>query len=134
MESIYMVDRYTRMLKPILELVNVLLISTTGEVQYTPKFEKWASIQEALVYILKDQNVEITLSSLYLLQLVTGFLFQLSNNPYYFVDLEKRGLDQLDNLMMGLITKYCVPRDWTSMVVPTNAEETKWSKQSVPGK
>ncbi|GAN03566.1 hypothetical protein MAM1_0043c03021 [Mucor ambiguus] len=126
--------RYRRLLIPILELVNVMLKDKMNHFMAYDmlKFEEWVKKQGILLHILKDQNKHTTLSTLYILQLTTSLVFQLSCQRDYFVSLEERGLDAIDHAMMNLITKYCLSRNWASVVVPTNEEEEKWATEKVP--
>lgn len=98
------------------------------------QFELWVKKQDVLVNILKDEDMEATLSSLHILHFTVSLLYQLSKQPFYFVDLEKNGLAELDYLLMNLIPKYCLPRDWASVVIPSKTEEYEWHLQTVPGK
>lgn len=126
--------RYRRLLIPILELVNVMLKDKMHHFMAYDmlKFEEWVKKQGILLHILKDQNKQTTLSALYILQLTTSLVFQLSCQRDYFVGLEERGLGAIDASMMNLITKYCLSRNWASVVVPTNKEEEKWATEKVP--
>lgn len=126
--------RYRRLLIPILELVNVMLKDKMDHFMAFDmlKFEEWVTKQGILLHILKDQNKQTTLSALYILQLTTSLVFQLSCQRDYFMNLEARGLGAIDAAMMNLITKYCLSRNWASVVVPTNEEEEKWATEKVP--
>lgn len=126
--------RYRRLLIPILELVNVMLKDNMSHFMTYDmlKFEEWVKNQDILLHILNDQNKQTTLSALYILQLTTSLVFQLSCQRDYFVGLENRGLDAVDSATMNLINKYCMSRNWASVVVPTNEEEEKWANEQVP--
>lgn len=119
---------------PILELVCVLLARSEGQGIESYGFLRWIKAQDVLVSILTDENAQTTLSSLYILQLTVSLLYQLSNCSDYFVSMEEHGLDKLDSLLMSLIPKYCLPKDWSSIVVPSTPEEITWDKRNVPGK
>lgn len=126
--------RYRRLLIPILELVNVMLKDTMNHSRAYDMldFKEWAKKQGILLHILKDQNKQTTLSALYILQLTTSLVFHLSCQRDYFVGLEESGLAAIDSAMMNLITKYCLSRNWASVVVPTNQDEEKWATEKVP--
>jgi hypothetical protein len=114
-------------------LVNVILKSLTG-IQGAEKLqiETWVKDQVVILSILKGDST--TLSSLYILQLVTMLMYQLSCQNGFFEGLDKRGLDVIDAALMNLIPKYCQWRNWTSSIVPTNDKEKAWIKEKVPGK
>lgn len=126
--------RYRRLLIPVLELVNVMLKDNMDNFMAYDmlKFEEWVKNQAILLHILQDENKQTTLSALYILLLTTSLVFQLSCQSDYFVGLENRGLDAVDSATMNLITKYCLSRNWASVVVPTNEQEEKWATEQVP--
>jgi hypothetical protein len=121
------------LLKPVLELVITLLTSIPKEEMEMGQLETWTKKQDVIVYILKGELNEKTLSSLYVLQLTTSLIYQLSCQPYYFEELDTKGLNQLDSLMISLIPKYCVSKYLATTVVPTGFDEDGWAKQSVVG-
>jgi hypothetical protein len=130
----YKVERHARILTPILELMNALLVSVGSQSEYEYSFRSWIKDQAILVYILKDEKTKTTLSALYMLQLTTSLLYQLSCQQDYFDEMESIGLEKLDSLMMNLIPKYCLPRDWASVLEPVGIEEINWSKHLLPSK
>lgn len=125
-------ERHSQLLTPILELVNVMLKSLS-QVQGDEmrRFENWIVKQDIILYILQDDEKETTLSSLYVLQLITSLIYQLSRRKDYFLDLDKRDLSIIDSTMMNLIPKFCFLRDWATNVKPTNKQEIKWSTEIV---
>lgn len=122
------------MLTPVLELADALLTSISSEDTSIVVFESWLTKQSVVVQILEDKLTERRLSSLYILRLATTLLRQLGDQPFYFADLEKRGLDMIDSLMMSLIPKYCVSRNMAASVLPTCMDEERWARQIIIGK
>lgn len=133
-DSAHKVERHERLLTSILVLVNALLMSSGGQGDNLQQFEFWVKKQDVLVNILKDDTTEPTLSSLHILHLTVSFLYQLSKQAFYFVDLEKNGLAEFDSLLMSLIPKYCIPTDWASVVKSTEMKEIDWPSTTVSGK
>lgn len=97
------------------------------------RFEHWVVKQDIILHILQDDEKEITLSSLYALQLITSLIYQLSCRKDYFMDLDKRGLATIDSTIMGLIPKYCLLTDQATKVKPTCKVEIEWSNEKAPG-
>jgi hypothetical protein len=114
--------------------MDALLVSIGSELADQYGFKAWVKNQEVLLNILKDENTKTTLSVLYMLQLTTSILYQLSCQTHYFDDMENSRLKELDSLMMNLIPKYCLSRNWASIVEPVGLEEIAWSKHFLPGK
>lgn len=114
-------------------LINALLMSSGGQGENTEQFQFWVKEQSVLVDILNDQHKEPTLSSLHILHLTVSLLYQLSKQPFYFVDLENNGMAELDSLLMNLIPKYCVPKDWASVVKPSKLTEYDWPMATASG-
>lgn len=114
--------------------MNELLVRSQGNIIETNYFINWARKQSVLVSILKDENAEATLSSLYILQLTVSLFYQLSNHPFYFATLQSNDLEIIDSLLMRLIPRYCVPENRPSVIVPSTPEEHTWAKQRVSGK
>jgi hypothetical protein len=96
------------------------------------QIETWIKHQDVILNILKDDSTT-TLSSLYILQLATMFMYQLSCKNGFFESLEKRGLHLIDAALIKLIPKYCQCRNWASSVAPTNDKEKAWAKEKFPG-
>lgn len=96
------------------------------------RFENWIVKQDIILYTLQEDDKETTLSSLYVLQLITSLIYQLSHRKNYFLDLDKRDLSTIDSTMMNLIPKFCFLQDWANNVKPTNKEEIQWSTDRAP--
>lgn len=131
-DTAYKIERHGRILTPILELVNTVLVSIGSQVADQYAFISWIKKQQAIVHILKDENTKTTLSALYILHLTTSILYQLSCQTHYFDDVENNGMKELDALMVKLIPKYCLSRDWATAIQPVSPEEIILS--AVPGK
>lgn len=131
-DTAYKIERHARILTPILELVNTVLVSIGSQVADQYPFISWVKRQEAIVHILKDENTRTTLSALYILNLTTSILYQLSCQTHYFDDVENNGMKELDSLMVKLIPKYCLSRNWATAIQPVGLEELGLS--DVPGR
>lgn len=117
---------------PVLELINVILKSLSGTRSAEKlQIETWVKDQKVILDILKDGCT--TLSSLYVLQLVTMLMYQLSCQNGFFENMDKRGLDAIDSALMKLIPKYSECRTWTSSVIPATDKEKEWTKEKSPG-
>lgn len=126
-DTAYKIERHGRILTPILELVNTVLVSIGSQVADQYAFISWIKRQQAIVHILKDENTKTTLSALYILHLTTSILYQLSCQTHYFDDVENNGMKELDALMVKLIPKYCLSRDWATAIQPVSPEEISLS-------
>ncbi|OBZ90190.1 hypothetical protein A0J61_01778, partial [Choanephora cucurbitarum] len=127
-------EHQKKVLSPVLELVNSIL-KTVIEYQdiELEQIKLWIAHQSMILSILRDTEKRMTLSSLYLLQMATSLIYQLSTQPGYFKDLDRKGLKPLDDAMVTLIPNFCISQDVFSKVIPSNADEERLAKEKTSG-
>ncbi|KAG0171913.1 hypothetical protein DFQ28_000778 [Apophysomyces sp. BC1034] len=125
---------YEQMLVPAFKLI-VGLLCSVGRVDtiMLEKLESWTKKQQqALIYILRDEQQPATLSSLTQLKLVTSILYHMSCRPGFFEDLVSRSLNHLHTAMLHLNAKYLALESLSpDNVMPATDDEKILSRECV---